>query len=101
MTTKKKIEQHMDRVKKLLIKKNKSYGDSATNPKNIFAKGNAVDNLCARIDDKLSRIGNAGISPEIYDTIDDLIGYLCLLRIAIEESDITESYFPELQEKEK
>ena len=77
----------MERVTKLLIKKNKAYGDSATNPKNVFAKGDAVDNIAARIDDKLMRIQNSGISPEIYDTIDDLMGYLCLLKIAIDERE--------------
>ena len=87
MKTQKKILKNMERVTKLLIKKNKAYGDSATNPKNVFAKGDAVDNIAARIDDKLMRIQNSGISPEIYDTIDDLMGYLCLLKIAIDERE--------------
>ena len=84
MTTPKKIELIMNQVKRLLITKNKSYGDSALNPANIFAKGTAVDNLSARIDDKLMRIKNGGINDKTEDTIDDLIGYFVLLKIAIE-----------------
>ena len=75
----------MEKVTELLLKKNSSYGDSATNPRNIFAKGSAIENICARIDDKIARIENAGLTPEVYDTVDDLIGYLCLLKIAIDE----------------
>ncbi len=87
MTTKEKIVRTMNTVTELLLKKNASYGDSATKPKNIFAKGSAVENIAARIDDKLSRINNAGLVPKVYDTIDDLIGYLVLLKIAIDEEN--------------
>ncbi len=87
MTTKEKILETMNKVTELLIKKNSSYGDSATKPKNIFAKGSAVENISARIDDKLSRINNVGLVPKVYDTIDDLIGYLCLLKIALNEEN--------------
>ena len=73
----------VDKVKNLLIDKNKSYGDSALNPANIFAKGTAVDNLTARIDDKLMRIRNKGINDKTEDTIDDLIGYLLLLKMSM------------------
>ena len=85
MKTKEKIVKEMNRVTKLLLKKNAAYGDSATNPRNVFAKGDAVENICARIDDKLMRVKNAGLTPEIYDTVDDLMGYLCLLKIAIKD----------------
>ena len=87
MTTKEKIVKEVNRVTDLLLKKNANYGDSATNPRNVFAKGDAIENICARIDDKLMRVQNAGISPEIYDTIDDLIGYLVLLKIAIKDKN--------------
>jgi hypothetical protein len=53
------------------------------NPANIFAKGDAVENLCARIDDKLMRIKTKGITDETEDTVQDLIGYLILLRVAM------------------
>jgi hypothetical protein len=87
MTTKEKIVRTMNTVTELLLKKNASYGDSATNPRNIFAKGDAIENICARIDDKLARIENVGIAPETLDTIDDLIGYLVLLKVAIDDKN--------------
>ena len=85
MQTNEKIVRMMNKITDLLLSKNKSYGDSATKPRNIFAKGSAIENISARIDDKLARIENAGVVPEVYDTIDDLIGYLCLLKIALED----------------
>jgi hypothetical protein len=42
--------------------------------------------LCARIDDKLARIKNRGIDKNTLDTVDDLIGYFVLLKIAIKDS---------------
>ena len=81
------IKEVADSVRDLLIEKNISYGDSATNPKNIFAKGNAIESLCERIDDKLSRISNKGINDETEDTVTDLIGYLILLKVAIKKKD--------------
>ena len=60
LTTQDKIKSVGKEVIDLLIEKNESYGDSALEPANIFASGNAVDNLCARIDDKLMRIKTQG-----------------------------------------
>ena len=70
-------------MKNLLIEKNRNYGDSATNPSNVFSDGSAVDSICARIDDKLMRIQNKGINDKTEDTISDLIGYLILLKVAM------------------
>ena len=67
----------------LLKEKNKAYGNTALNPTNIFSKLNATEAICARIDDKLARIGNKGINDETEDTVDDLIGYLLLLKMSI------------------
>tara|TARA_Y100000004_G_C8849808_1_gene384243 strand:+ start:553 stop:702 length:150 start_codon:yes stop_codon:yes gene_type:complete len=47
-----------------------------------------MDSICARIDDKLMRIANAGINENTLDTIDDLIGYLVLLKIAYFDQEI-------------
>ena len=79
------IKEVCSQVQDLIISKNRNYGDSATNPCNIFAKGDAVQSLCARIDDKLSRIKNKGINDETEDTVIDLIGYLILLKVAIKK----------------
>jgi hypothetical protein len=68
-------------VAEMLIKKNISYGDSALNPMRLFAKSDSVEQLKVRIDDKLNRISNAqGFAGD--NDIDDLIGYLILLKIA-------------------
>jgi hypothetical protein len=84
MTSAEKIREIADGVRDLLLEKNKAYGDSALKPANIFAKGSAVENLACRIDDKIMRIKNRGITADTEDTIQDLIGYLILLKIAIE-----------------
>ena len=85
MTSAEKITAVADGVRDLLLSKNKAYGDSALKPANIFARGSAVENLCSRIDDKIMRIKNLGITDKTEDTIQDLIGYLILLKIAIED----------------
>jgi len=69
----------------LLIRKNRAYGNTALNPTNVFSKLSAKEAICARIDDKLSRISNTGLHDETEDTVDDLIGYLLLLKMAIVE----------------
>ena len=67
----------------LLKEKNKAYGNSALNPTNIFSKLNASESLCARIDDKIARIRNKGINDKTEDTVDDLLGYLLLLKMSL------------------
>ena len=69
-------------ISDLLCQKNESYGDSACSPLQIFSKLEADDAICARIDDKLSRIANRGLNGDTEDTLFDLIGYLVLLQIA-------------------
>lgn len=83
METKDLIIEVSTEVTNLLLEKNNAYGDSALNPVGIFSQGNAVDSLCARIDDKLMRIKSRGITDATEDTVQDLIGYLILLKIAI------------------
>ena len=75
------VRRILKEVGDLLIAKNKAYGDSALNPVGIFAKGNAEELIRVRIDDKLSRIAN---NPDAFgeDPIDDLQGYLVLLKLA-------------------
>jgi len=85
--TKKLIVQTAQQVTDLLLEKNAAYGDSALHPVGIFSKGNAVDSLCARIDDKLMRIKSKGITDATEDTVQDLIGYLILLKIAIHNNN--------------
>ena len=77
------LDYTVNKITTLLKEKNKAYGNSALNPTNIFSKSSATESLCARIDDKLARIKNKGINDKTEDTIDDLIGYLFLLKMSI------------------
>ena len=86
--TREKIVAVGNEVIDLLIEKNQSYGDSALEPANVFANGNAVENLCARIDDKLMRIKTQGFRGYGEDNVKDLIGYLILLKIALEDEKL-------------
>jgi hypothetical protein len=82
------FEWHLDkvaeRVVSLLKEKNANYGDSALNPLKVFSKLSSKEALCARLDDKIARIRNKGINDNTEDTLDDIIGYLLLLKMAIE-----------------
>lgn len=78
-----KLDIIVKNVIDLLKEKNKAYGDSALNPAGIFSKLNATEALCARIDDKIMRIKNKGINDKTEDTVDDLIGYLLLLKMSM------------------
>ena len=101
MTTQEKIKQVGQEVIDLLIEKNESYGDSALKPAGIFATGNAVDNLTSRIDDKLMRIKSQGFRGYGEDNVKDLIGYLILLKIALQnESTTLESWQEEVLSRE-
>ena len=82
--TQNNIKWTCNEIRDLLLSKNKAYGDSALEPDNIFSKLDNAQAICARIDDKLSRIKNNGLDDATEDTLDDLIGYLILLKIARE-----------------
>ena len=69
-------------IKDLLLEKNAKYGDSALTPIQVFSKLDSEEAICARIDDKMSRISNSGLNSNTEDTVNDLIGYLILLKIA-------------------
>ena len=71
----------------LLKEKNKAYGNSALKPAKIFSQLDAIESLCSRIDDKLMRIKNKGIYDATEDTVKDLVGYLMLLLMAIDQRE--------------
>ena len=79
------IKYILSKLQDLLEEKNEAYGDSALNPIRLFSKASAIDALCVRIDDKLSRIKNRGINPDTEDSVTDLLGYLVLLKIALKK----------------
>ena len=72
-------------IAQMLIEKNIAYGDSALDPVRIFSKSDPAEQLKVRIDDKLSRLMKGTDYPGDND-IDDLIGYLVLLKIAKEKN---------------
>ena len=80
--TQNSIKWTCNEIRDLLVSKNKAYGDSAIEPDNIFSKLDNAQAICARIDDKLSRVKNRGLDDATEATLDDLIGYLILLKIA-------------------
>ena len=84
--TQNNIKWTCNEIRDLLLSKNKAYGDSALEPDNIFSKLDSAQAICARIDDKLSRIKNRGLDDATEDTLDDLIGYLILLKVARSEA---------------
>ena len=76
-----KIVETCDAIKEMLLTKNRAYGDSALTPIRIFARSYNIEQLNCRIDDKINRIKN-GTEYLGDNDIDDLIGYLVLLKIA-------------------
>jgi glycerol-3-phosphate cytidylyltransferase-like family protein len=78
----KSLRRELTTLEELLVSKNKKYGNSALEPIRTFSKLDSVEQIKIRIDDKLSRIKNAGMSGPDEDTVQDLMGYLILLRIA-------------------
>lgn len=86
MNTQIQIAKICDEIKDLLLSKNAKYGDSALNPSRIFSKASSVEQLLVRIDDKLNRIQKGvGLLGDDEDVINDLIGYLVLLKIALNQ----------------
>lgn len=79
------LEKLTEKIVNLLKEKNAAYGNTALNPANIFSKLDSTEAICARLDDKLSRIKNRGINDKTEDTVDDIIGYLLLLKMSMEK----------------
>lgn len=65
----------------MLIAKNQKYGNSAIEPLGIFSDLSPEEGLKVRIDDKLKRIKNGSLDKDDEDVINDLIGYLVILKI--------------------
>ena len=74
-------------VKELLLYKNLKYGNSALNPIRVFSSSDNTEQLLVRIDDKLNRIKHGeNILYDDEDVIQDLIGYLVLLKISLNKT---------------
>jgi hypothetical protein len=72
----------LDEIRDLLIAKNLKYGNSALEPLGVFSQLSAKEGLLVRIDDKLKRIKNGSLEKDDEDVVNDLIGYLILLKIS-------------------
>lgn len=71
----------LSEIRDMLISKNEKYGNSALEPLGVFSQLSAKEGLLIRIDDKLKRIKNGSLDRDDEDVINDLIGYLVLLKI--------------------
>jgi hypothetical protein len=76
-----KVSSYLLEIRELLESKNLKYGNSALEPLGVFSKLSAKEGLLVRIDDKLKRIKNGSLEKDDEDVINDLIGYLVLLKI--------------------
>ena len=76
------VTQVLEEIQNLLIAKNQKYGNSALEPLGVFSKLDSKEGLLIRIDDKLKRIKNGSLERDDEDVINDLIGYLVLLKIS-------------------
>ena len=86
--TQEKIEQVCKNLGNFLKEKNKRYGDSALDPKNIFSKLKSDEQIKVRLDDKLSRINNSGELRK--NDLVDITGYLVLLMISKDWTEFEE-----------
>jgi hypothetical protein len=75
------VSAYLLEIRELLIEKNLKYGNSALEPLGVFSKLDPREGLLIRIDDKLKRIKNGSLEKDDEDVINDLIGYLVLLKI--------------------
>lgn len=81
--TQEKIIAITGAMRDLLLYKNQKYGGSALHPKRVFYKGDAVNSILIRLDDKIGRImANTESAPRIND-VADIIGYCTLLLIGM------------------
>lgn len=79
------ITEECEALKNLLIEKNRAYGDSALRRGKIFDIS-PVEAIKARINDKASRLFNSGLNDKTEDTLQDIMGYMVLLRIALRDA---------------
>lgn len=83
MSSRESIIDVLDGMKDLLLYKNEKYGDSALNPLGVFHKGDALDSILIRLDDKIGRVkNNPDVRPRVND-VADIIGYCTLLLVSM------------------
>jgi hypothetical protein len=75
----------LEEIQEILISKNLKYGNSALEPLGVFSQLSPEEGIKIRIDDKLKRIKNGSLTKDDEDVVNDLIGYLVLLKIHAKE----------------
>ena len=81
MRFREEVSSILDDIRDMLVSKNEKYGNSALDPLGVFSQLSAKEGLLIRIDDKLKRIKNGSLDKDDEDVVNDLIGYLILLKI--------------------
>jgi hypothetical protein len=81
MNFREEVSSILDEIRDILVSKNEKYGNSALEPIGVFSKLSPKEGLLIRIDDKLKRIKNGSLDKDDEDVVNDLIGYLVLLKI--------------------
>ena len=80
------LDELLDSIRGMLLRKREAYGASALEPVRVFAPPDLPTDtaILVRLDDKLSRIQQAHLTgnTDDEDVIADMIGYLLLLAIA-------------------
>ena len=69
-------------LERMLLLKNSTYNNSLHSEPPLFPI-DSITGIQARINDKLNRIKQVGLTDETEDSVLDLIGYLIHLRIAL------------------
>jgi len=85
------VYQVLSDITEMLVAKNQKYGNSAIEPLGIFSDLSPEEGLKVRIDDKLKRIKNGSLDRDDEDVINDLIGYLVILKILQKDDKAKES----------
>lgn len=85
------VYQVLSEITEMLVAKNQKYGNSAIEPLGIFSDLSPEEGLKVRIDDKLKRIKNGSLDRDDEDVINDLIGYLVILKILQKDEKAKES----------
>ena len=74
------ITKTCEGLARLLVAKNKRYGNSALEPMRVFSRADPAEGILVRLDDKLSRIKYASNEGNLLrkNDIADMMGYLVL-----------------------
>lgn len=100
MSFKEEVSSILDEIRDMLVSKNTKYGNSALEPIGVFSKLSPKEGLLIRIDDKLKRIKNGSLDKDDEDVVNDLIGYLVLLKIHANSNPKPTHGWREIKEKQ-